>query len=193
MAEENKGEKGLEELTEIEKLMALASSASIDPQKLIAELVAKVEIGLTPKMVSVLGNTLGDYERRLAEMVKPMIEGAVTAKLPGIVNEVGTQLIEKYRGTVASAGDNKAGEEAGVGPVGGMGGLVNSVLANPNALNAIANLVAAFKGTGGLGQSSQFNNLMNGVSIGLKLKQTPEAFDDIRKQINEGLNPPKPQ
>lgn len=162
------------EPSELEKFRLVAEEAGIDADKLIGEIGAKVENALVPKLVTVMGNTVGEMEKRLGATVSGMIGSAVTENLPGIVQKVASELEEKFKAAFAGGGGRADGKLD-----------IGNLLRDPEARKGILEIIQIFRPSTGPEQlAQQFNLLFQGMKMGLNLKTTPEMIDQMTHQFD---------
>lgn len=182
--------------SQLERLKQMAGPLGVDVDVLVDEIGQKAAERAVDTILPHIKQGQEAGSGVIAQVQKEMVEfNEFKRNLPALMEKSARDtvaaVIEEYKAQAVAATPAVGGDGAVVATHAGLGGLLNPSLLNPQLISSIAQLVQAFKGNAGLGQSGNFNTLMNGIGIGLKLKQTPEAFDDIKKQIGDSLNPPK--
>ena len=175
-------------MSELDKLKKLAGSAGIDPDALIQELSQGIETNLAGKMKlgledveMKLGQSIAKGQKaigqELGQSIAALVETAVTAKLPGMVNEIGGEFIAKLKG-----GNGEAVAQAG-GKGGGLGGLISQ--ATPQDILEIIKVWKEPTTTEAL--KGQMSLLIQGMTLGLRLKASPDVVTEMAKTVNQSF------
>ena len=171
---------------QLDKFKELASGMGLDADALITELSDSIEAGLAGKLKAAmenveikLGQKIEQIGRDTGQSLSTMVNTAVTAQLPSMVDKVGNEFMTKLKeGGGSPAGGNSEGRG---------GGIVSKLLANAT----LDDIVSAYKvykePTTAEALRGQMQLLIQGLSMGLRLKTSPEIVTDLAKTIDRGL------
>lgn len=151
------------------------------PNPEIAQIVAEIETNLAGKLKTAvedveikLGQKLEQEITTLGKSLQPLVEAAITANLPQIVNQVGAQFKEKIENAPGSAAAG-AGETASLG-------LSLSKFLDKASVKDVVDAYATFKQPSSDQQlASVFKTFIQGMNFGQKIKSgdlSPKDMED---------------
>jgi len=124
-----------------------------------------------------LGQKIERVAEGIGESLKPLVDGAITAMLPNIVNQVGEQFESKLKGrdNPGVAGEDTGGQDQR----GSAGNAIGTFLAKCTPKD-ILELVNAWKQPGSEQQlAGTFGTFLKGMSVGQKLKTGDISITDL--------------
>ncbi len=168
MDKEEKEEK--EEKSKDEELTGFNQLAEL--QKMMAAALGEVEERLGNKLTSTLG-AMQEYEKKLGESLPTLVNSAVMANLPKIVQEVTSKVKEEFAEVISNNQGNSAA------PGGGL--TMENLLSHSDKLIGLVN---AFRSpTTEQAMLGQMNFVMKWHSLLSKLEKGGGSGDDVTKAI----------
>ena len=128
-----------------------------------------------------LGQKIESMAREIGTSLKPMIDGALTASLPGIINQVGEQFLNKLKGDDAPA---QSPDAAGADAEGKSGSSAVGRLVSQVTVPDIIDMIKLWKDPGSDQQlAGVLGTFIRGMSFGQKLKVGEVTPEDLQNAI----------
>lgn len=169
---------------QLDKFKTLAAQAGIDIGPALEELKVEIVDAILPHLKTGLESAGQRVDAIKAETLAEVRKEIPTAQ--SIVDEMQKRAGGAPAGAVA---ENASGDGVKGAPPGGMFSLAS--LLNPQNLNAIASLINAWKGsTPNEALRSQLATYFQGLTMGVRLKATPDVVAQAAKITNEIFEKP---
>lgn len=172
-----------------EAQVAKLKELGIDLPGLIREISDGIETGLASKMklgIEDMEIKLGqkieqgqkETGKEIGQSISALVETAVTAKLPELVNKVGGEFVAKLK-----AGNGEQAEALAGGKGGGLGGMLDR--ATPQDILEIIKVWKEPSTTEAL--KGQMGLLIQGMNLGLRLKASPDVISEMAKTVDQSF------